>query len=77
LLTPASAQSEGARQAGAEAINGDDFYRFKIGDFQVTAIFGWLWADTGPADLRYERLSRAYELHWRTISISNALRHII
>src|ERR1700720_598729 len=38
LLTPASAQSEGARQAGAEAMNGDGFYRFKIGDFQATVI---------------------------------------
>jgi hypothetical protein len=31
----------------------------------------------GPADLRYERLSRAYELHQRSISISNALWHIL
>ena len=38
LLTPASAQSEGAHQAGAEALNGDGFYRFKIGDFQATVI---------------------------------------
>src|SRR5712671_2450385 len=38
LLTPASAQSEGARQAGAEALNGDGFYRFKIGGFQATVI---------------------------------------
>src|SRR6202048_2424397 len=38
LLTPASAQSEGARQAGPEALNGDGFYRFKIGDFQATVI---------------------------------------
>src|SRR5258708_17970146 len=38
LLIPASAQSEGTRQAGAEALNGDGFYRFKIGDFQATVI---------------------------------------
>src|ERR1700716_1884464 len=38
LLTPASAQSEGARPAGAEALNGDGFYRFKIGDFQATVV---------------------------------------
>jgi glyoxylase-like metal-dependent hydrolase (beta-lactamase superfamily II) len=38
LLTPASAQAEGARQAGAEPLNGDGFYRFKIGDFQATVI---------------------------------------
>src|SRR3981189_166078 len=35
---PASARGEGARQAGAEALNGDGFYRFKIGDFQATVI---------------------------------------
>src|ERR1700694_2095830 len=38
LLTSASAQLEGAHQAGAEALNGDGFYRFKIGDFQATVI---------------------------------------
>jgi len=36
LLTPASAQAEDAR--GAEPLNGDGFYRFKIGDFQATVI---------------------------------------
>jgi glyoxylase-like metal-dependent hydrolase (beta-lactamase superfamily II) len=38
LLTPASAQAVAVRQAGAEALNGDGFYRFKIGDFQATVI---------------------------------------
>src|ERR1700730_4539334 len=38
LLTPASAQAVGVRQAGAEPLNGDGFYRFKIGDFQATVI---------------------------------------
>jgi len=38
LLTPASAQAEDARQAGAEPLNGNGFYRFKIGDFQATVI---------------------------------------
>src|ERR1700738_2364119 len=38
LLTPTSAQAEGARQAGADPLNGDGFYRFKIGDFQATVI---------------------------------------
>jgi glyoxylase-like metal-dependent hydrolase (beta-lactamase superfamily II) len=36
LLTAVPAQSEGARQAGA--LNGDGFYRFRIGDFQATVI---------------------------------------
>src|SRR5229473_1105496 len=38
LLTRASAQPEGVRQAGADPLNGDGFYRFKIGDFQATVI---------------------------------------
>jgi hypothetical protein len=38
FLTPGSAQAEDARQAGAEALNGNGFYRFKIGDFQATMI---------------------------------------
>src|SRR6201988_1162191 len=38
ILTPASAQAEDARRAGAESLNGNGFYRFKIGDFQATVI---------------------------------------
>src|SRR5882762_4772050 len=38
LLTPGSAQAEDAHQAGAESLNGNGFYRFKIGDFQATVI---------------------------------------
>src|SRR6202048_4930692 len=38
ILTPASAQAEDAREAGAEPLNGNGFYRFKIGDFQATVI---------------------------------------
>src|SRR5258707_8818729 len=38
ILTPASSQAEDARQAGAELLNGNGFYRFKIGDFQATVI---------------------------------------
>jgi glyoxylase-like metal-dependent hydrolase (beta-lactamase superfamily II) len=38
ILTPSSAQTEDARQAGAESLNGNGFYRFKIGDFQATVI---------------------------------------
>jgi hypothetical protein len=38
LVTPASAHAEDARQAGAESLNGNGFYRFKIGDFQATVI---------------------------------------
>src|SRR3979490_3050207 len=38
ILPPASAQAEDARQAGAEPLNGNGFYRLKIGDFQSTVI---------------------------------------
>src|SRR5246500_5719767 len=38
LLTLASARAEDARQAGTESLNGNGFYRFKIGDFQATVI---------------------------------------
>jgi len=38
FFTRASAWAEDARQAGAEPVNGDGFYRFKIGDFQATVI---------------------------------------
>jgi hypothetical protein len=38
ILIPASAQAEDARQAGAEPLNGNGFYRFKIGEFQATVI---------------------------------------
>src|SRR5580658_10286099 len=38
ILTPVSAQAEDARQAGTQPLNGNGFYRFKIGDFQATVI---------------------------------------
>src|SRR5580704_9849159 len=38
ILTSTSALAEDARQAGAEPLNGNGFYRFKIGDFQATVI---------------------------------------
>jgi hypothetical protein len=38
LFSRASAWAEDARQPGAEPVNGDGFYRFKIGDFQATVI---------------------------------------
>ncbi len=38
ILTPGSAQAEDARQPGVEPLNGNGFYRFKIGDFQATVI---------------------------------------
>jgi glyoxylase-like metal-dependent hydrolase (beta-lactamase superfamily II) len=37
-FNPASAHAEDGRQAGAGPLNGNGFYRFKIGDFQATVI---------------------------------------
>src|SRR5258708_28322119 len=49
ILPPASSQAEDARQAGAEPLNGNGFYRFKIGDFQATVISdGYLQIPHGP-----------------------------
>jgi hypothetical protein len=42
-LAPVSAQAENAGQAGAESLNSNGFYRFKIGDFQA-ATAGSEWA---------------------------------
>jgi glyoxylase-like metal-dependent hydrolase (beta-lactamase superfamily II) len=38
IAVDASAHAVDARQAGAEPLNGNGFYRFKIGDFQATVI---------------------------------------
>jgi hypothetical protein len=38
LLIPALARAEDARHAVAEPLNGNGYYRFKIGDFQATVI---------------------------------------
>ena len=38
ILTPASVQAENAHHAEAEPLNGNGFYRFKIGEFQATVI---------------------------------------
>src|SRR5271163_865984 len=38
IAVDASAHAEGARPAGAERLNGNGFYRFKIGDFRATVI---------------------------------------
>jgi glyoxylase-like metal-dependent hydrolase (beta-lactamase superfamily II) len=38
LLTPVAAHAENIGQAGADPLNGDGFYRFKIGDFQAIVI---------------------------------------
>ena len=38
LFVPALARAEDARQASAAPLNGNGFYRFRVGDFQATVI---------------------------------------
>src|SRR5271165_6167595 len=38
IVVDASARANDPNQAGADALNGNGFYRFKIGDFQATVI---------------------------------------
>src|SRR4029077_7388250 len=38
IAVDASARADDPNQAGADALNGNGFYRFKIGDFQATVI---------------------------------------
>ena len=38
IAVDASAQADDPDQAGADPLNGNGFYRFKIGDFQATVI---------------------------------------
>ena len=56
ILTPASAQAEDARQADAEPLNGNGFLSLQDRRLPGDRDLGWLYADSGRADLRYERL---------------------
>jgi len=38
IAVDASPRADDPNQAGADALNGNGFYRFKIGDFQATVI---------------------------------------
>ena len=38
FLAPVSARADAAHQASGEPLNGNGFYRFKVGDFQATVI---------------------------------------
>ena len=56
LITPASAQAEDARQAGAEASKRQWLLSLQDRRLPGDRGLGWLWTDTDPADPRYERL---------------------
>jgi hypothetical protein len=58
LFVPALAWAENARQAGAAPLNGNGFYRFRIGDFQATVIsdgYGPI-----PVSILVSRLNRSF-----------------
>src|SRR6266404_4923175 len=73
LLTPVSAQSEGAGQTGAEAKNGDGFYRFKIGDFQATVISDGY----GPIPIRPIFVMNASEAQLEPVLKANFMQPVI
>jgi hypothetical protein len=56
IPTPASAQAEDARKAGAEPLNGNGFYTLQDRRLPGDRDLGWLWANPGRADLCYEHL---------------------
>jgi glyoxylase-like metal-dependent hydrolase (beta-lactamase superfamily II) len=71
LLTPASAQADGANQAGA--LNGDGFYRFKIGDFQATVISDGY----GPIPVRPIFVMNASEAEVAAVLKANFMQPVI
>ena len=73
LLTRASAWAEDARQAGAEPVNGDGFYRFKIGDFQATVISDGY----GPVPVRPVLVMNASEAELAPVLKANFMQPVI
>ena len=72
LLTPASARAD-AGQAGAEPLNGDGFYRFKIGDFQATVISDGY----GPIPVRPILVMNASEAELAPVLKANFMQPVI
>jgi glyoxylase-like metal-dependent hydrolase (beta-lactamase superfamily II) len=67
ILTPASAQ------AGAESLNGNGFYRFKIGDFQATVISDGY----GPIPVRPIFAANASEAEVAPVLKANFMQSVI
>ncbi len=72
FLTPASARAD-ARQADAEPLNGDGFYRFKIGDFQATVISDGY----GPIPVRPILVTNASESELAPVLKANFMQPVI
>src|ERR1700736_6950483 len=73
ILTPASTKAEDARQAGAESLNGNGFYRFKIGDFQATVISDGY----GPVPVRPVLVMNASEAEVAPVLKANFMQPVI
>src|SRR6476646_4961490 len=69
----ASAQAEGARQTGAEPLNGNGFYRFKSGDFQATVISD----GQGPIPVRPIFVMNASEAELAPVLRANFMQPVI
>jgi glyoxylase-like metal-dependent hydrolase (beta-lactamase superfamily II) len=72
ILT-ASTQPENARQAGAEPLNGNGFYRFKIGDFRATVISDGY----GPIPVRPIFVTNASEAELAPVLQANFMSPVI
>jgi glyoxylase-like metal-dependent hydrolase (beta-lactamase superfamily II) len=70
-INPASAEPEGARQAAA--LNGDGFYRFRIGDFQATVISDGY----GPIPIRPIFVMNASEAELAPVLKANFMQPVI
>jgi glyoxylase-like metal-dependent hydrolase (beta-lactamase superfamily II) len=73
LFSRASAWAEDARQAGVEPLNGDGFYRFKIGDFQATVISDGY----GPIPVRPILVMNASEAELAPVLKANFMQPVI
>jgi glyoxylase-like metal-dependent hydrolase (beta-lactamase superfamily II) len=73
LFSRASAWAEDARQPRAEPVNGDGFYRFKIGDFQATVISDGY----GPVPVRPVLVMNASEAEVAPVLKANFMQPVI
>jgi glyoxylase-like metal-dependent hydrolase (beta-lactamase superfamily II) len=73
LFSRASAWAEDARQPGAQPVNGDGFYRFKIGDFQATVISDGY----GPVPVRPVLVMNASEAEVAPVLKANFMQPVI
>ena len=73
IAVDASARGEDPNQAGADALNGNGFYRFKIGDFQATVISD----GQGPIPVRPIFVMNASEAELAPVLRANFMQPVI